>query len=58
MSKFQAGTQVWINSLTEDSDPSDSEEIWGTYKSAEIASVDAVNHKLTFVQDIGLNTND
>ena len=56
MSKFTAGALAVINQLTEDSSLSDSEDVWGSYKTAEIASVDSANYKITFTQDIGLDT--
>ncbi|MBO4647327.1 MAG: hypothetical protein J5806_04145 [Lentisphaeria bacterium] len=60
MSKFVPGARAYVNELINDveddpEDPSD-EEVWGAYKSAEIASVDTVNCKITFTEDIGLTT--
>lgn len=65
MSKFAPGTVAYVSELSEDIDPgsgsgsgsgSEDEEVWGTYKSAEIASVDSVNHTITFTEDIGLSS--
>ena len=61
MAKFVPGTRAYVNELTDDVEddpetPSENEDVWGAYKSAEIASVDAVNHKITFTEDIGMTT--
>ena len=61
MDKFVPGTRAYVNELTNDVEddpetPSENEDVWGAYKSAEIASVDAVNHTITFTEDIGMTT--
>ena len=61
MGKFVPGTIAYVNELTDDveDDPetaSENEEVWGVWKSGEIASVDAANCKITFTEDIGMTT--
>ena len=61
MGKFVPGTIAYVNELTDDieDDPetaSENEEVWGVWKSAEIASVDTANCKITFTEDIGMTT--
>lgn len=61
MEKFIPGTTAYVNELTEDieDDPetaAENEEVWGAWKSGEIASVDAANFKVTFTEDIGMTT--
>ena len=60
MDKFVPGTVAYVNELTDDTadDPEtpEDEEVWGSFKSAEIETVDAANHTITFTSDIGLAT--
>ncbi|MBO4646644.1 MAG: putative Ig domain-containing protein [Lentisphaeria bacterium] len=61
MEKFVPGTIAYVNELTDDieDDPetaAENEEVWGVWKSAEIASVDTANCKITFTEDIGMTT--